>query len=396
MKTEAKRLRVVRSDEELHLAVRDVIPAKRTIDVLPLDRALKGLCDRFGPEVYSTLFDLIYHVEFSPDQARKHWSQLIRRHDEMQSKLGTDLDFRVSGLEYLTANGNLSNPTIVETDDFVRIRHDTVTDGLTGLYNFRHFRRSLEKEVSRANRYRTPLSLLFIDVDHFKKFNDQCGHPIGDLVLKHVAEVIAGSIRSSDLPCRYGGEEFSVIAPDTGKDGAMLLADRIRRGVEALQVPEAALVGRVVTVSGGVASFPEDATSAHELIARADEALYSAKRDGRNRIETRRGERRKVPRFDVSIPGTYSILPNSQKPLATKNLSEGGALIQSDVPLPPGSVIPMEVSIERDADPVRFLGKVAHLKEAVGERLFDVGVSILRMSRLDAGRLREFLASRSA
>jgi len=157
------------------------------------------------------------------------------------------------------------------------------TDGLTGLNNHRTFQERLKEETERARRFNTNISLLMIDIDHFKAFNDTYGHVRGDEVLKRVACIITENIRSIDFAARYGGEEFAVILPQVSFDGAMVVAERIRLSSEAhvikLNGDEA-----VVTLSVGVATFPDDATSKDALIESADKALYLAKRTGRNRV----------------------------------------------------------------------------------------------------------------
>ena len=388
---------LVRSDDELHRSVREILPSGPLANVRVIDESLRDLSVRFGEEVFSVFLRLIFHIELEPVPALQTWEKLMHHHDQLRSQIGAEIDFRVSALDYFTRKTELLvNPTIVETDQFVRLRQDTVTDAMTGLFNFRHFKRMLEKEISHAERYQTPLSLIFLDVDHFKQLNDRCGHPIGDKVLRMVAEVIARSVRSSDLPCRYGGEEFAVIAPATPKSGVLLLAERIRNGVAALEIPEVVAAGMPISISGGVASFPEDAVSVDELIAKSDEALYQAKQGGRNRIETRIGERRRRPRVELGMPGAYSVLPHRQHPIEVRNVSEGGMLVNTSGPLAPGSVVTLEVNLDRKTDPVRCLSKVVHLRNAEGAESYEVGLSIVRMSENDQEKYKQFILSHAA
>ena len=158
--------------------------------------------------------------------------------------------------------------------------HLSVTDGLTGLYNHRHFQEQLEVEVKRAQRYDLSLSLIMIDLDHFKEFNDTYGHLEGDGLLRKIAQILKSSLRETDLVARYGGEEFSVILPETDKEGASIAAERVRKTISEQTFGE---VGAKMTISLGVASYPDDACLRADLIRQADEALYRAKREGRNR-----------------------------------------------------------------------------------------------------------------
>jgi diguanylate cyclase (GGDEF)-like protein len=156
------------------------------------------------------------------------------------------------------------------------------TDGLTQLFNHRTFQDHLAKEVERARRYKRPLSLLLMDIDHFKSFNDTYGHPVGDLVLKEISACIRKSIRVNDIPARYGGEEFTVIIPETGEEGAMVIAERIRRTVEQHVIVSLDRQLRV-TISLGCATVPSHAETGPALIDSADKALYFSKEHGRNR-----------------------------------------------------------------------------------------------------------------
>jgi diguanylate cyclase (GGDEF)-like protein len=153
-------------------------------------------------------------------------------------------------------------------------------DGLTGLLNHRAFHLRLATEVAHAQRVGSAISLLLVDLDHFKDINDHYGHLAGDDVLRRVAEVLQDVARDGDVVARVGGEEFCVLLPNTSSIGARLPAERVRAAVAIIRDPVP------LTVSVGVSSFPEDAPIARELFERADEALYEAKRRGRNRVHT--------------------------------------------------------------------------------------------------------------
>ena len=160
-------------------------------------------------------------------------------------------------------------------------------DGLTGIANRRRFDEVLESEWRRAQRDRTPCSLLFMDADHFKNFNDIYGHIPGDRCLRQIAEVTAQTLhRPADLVARYGGEEFAVILPDTNCEGAIAIAEQIRFTVEQLRIPHSGNTHEIVTVSIGCATqIPEVNSELSELLKAADSALYVAKSLGRNRVE---------------------------------------------------------------------------------------------------------------
>ncbi len=172
-----------------------------------------------------------------------------------------------------------------------------IKDGLTGLANRRYFDEILEAEWLRAPREQQPISLLLADIDHFKQYNDTYGHQSGDECLREVAKVFSEQVfRPSDLAARYGGEEFAVIMPATNLDGARQVAQRIRDGVDALNVARRAngRDERPVTISIGIASLiPLPGTGSEDIVSATDHALYAAKAGGRNRIVVAETARRK-------------------------------------------------------------------------------------------------------
>ncbi len=159
---------------------------------------------------------------------------------------------------------------------------ESVTDDLTRVYNYRYLRLALRREVGRARRLGHPLGLLMLDVDHLKDYNERFGHLAGSQVLRGVAGVLRSSTRDIDLVTKYGGDEFLLILPHTGRAGAEVLAERLRRAIAAAAFPR--LAAGELTCSIGVAVFPEGGVSPEALLAAADAALFEAKRTGRNRV----------------------------------------------------------------------------------------------------------------
>ena len=164
-------------------------------------------------------------------------------------------------------------------------RQLSITDGLTGVWNRRYLEMTLRKEIERAQRFGRPLSVLMLDIDRFKKVNDRHGHQRGDEVLIEVTRRILGEIRTNiDVVGRYGGEEFVILLPETPSGGARIVAEKIRDAMKAEQFVGASPDPLSVTVSVGVATYPEDGTASEDLVRRADEALYRAKSEGRDRV----------------------------------------------------------------------------------------------------------------
>ena len=186
---------------------------------------------------------------------------------------GTEMDF-------LGLFAKQIEMAITIADLFQAVRDQAVTDALTGLYNRRYFEEALEKEVQRAKRQQQPFSIIGIDLDFLKKINDTHGHFYGDLAIKTIADVLKANARSVDVPARIGGEEFDVLLPGITSDGAMIAAERIRSAIEKTEIDT---IGHI-TGSLGVATYFEHTDNVEELLELTDQAMYTSKREGRNRV----------------------------------------------------------------------------------------------------------------
>ena len=195
----------------------------------------------------------------------------------------TDAPYEPHDLALLRALADSSAIALRNAELLDRLRAQATIDPLTGCHNRRGFDEILTMEVARAKRYTRPLSLVLLDIDHFKRINDDFGHEVGDNALQRIGRAVRHTFRNTDSACRYGGEEFALIFPETPKDEGAKLAERLRMLVESL--PPNPEVPRSLTASFGVACFPDDAESIPDLIRAADRALYQAKTNGRNRCE---------------------------------------------------------------------------------------------------------------
>jgi len=194
----------------------------------------------------------------------------------MQRSLDVELDrLRSSGAR---ADGIVEELRLAN----FRLREMSHTDELTEVGNRRNFDLRLREEISRSGRFGHAFSLLMIDIDGFKKFNDEFGHPKGDAVLRALGALMRSASREGDVPCRVGGEEFAFILPETGKVDGLVFAERFRRRVESSVMAADSL--NPITVSIGLAAFPHDGRNPDEIVWAADEALYESKRAGRNRV----------------------------------------------------------------------------------------------------------------
>lgn len=206
----------------------------------------------------------------------------IRHLSRVAEELGCgNFDIKKTGTEYNDEIGDLTRSFY---DMAGKLEKEVCHDTLTGLYTRNVFQIRLEEEHAQSQRHKFPFAVLMLDVDHFKKVNDTYGHAVGDEVLRHIAAILIGQTRGGDCLARYGGEEFVVLLPETSRQGALHVAEKIRRKVEAdcFQLAD----GRKIplTISIGVALFPEDTSDHTCLIELADQAMYEAKNRGRNAV----------------------------------------------------------------------------------------------------------------
>lgn len=174
---------------------------------------------------------------------------------------------------------------LIKSRDFEHQYKLATTDGLTDLYNHRYFQEQIRMQIENSKRYETKFSLIIIDIDYFKKFNDNFGHQSGDAVLRQVAQTLKNNVRATDIVCRYGGEEMSIILPNTSKDEAYSTAKKICECVANQKFKLSNGKESNVTISLGVSTFPDDGDNASEIIEAADKHLYEAKNSGRNRVK---------------------------------------------------------------------------------------------------------------
>ena len=208
----------------------------------------------------------------------------------LASRVSKEMDFDFAAL--LSLVGNHVSHIIDKIKLFQETERLSVTDGLTGLFNSRHFYKNLDLEISRTKRYGSSFSLMLFDIDNFKKLNDTYGHQAGDEVLQELARILTSVSRETDIVVRYGGEEFVIILPNTLEEEAIALATRILQSVQEAKIKINATEKVSITVSGGVASFPQNASTAKSLLNAADSAMYAAKTAGKNTIVCYQGKMR--------------------------------------------------------------------------------------------------------
>ena len=357
-----------------------------------LDRALAELARVDGDAVFAELIHLLTHLRLAPQVAEDLWRRSAEHRRTMEARLGAEVDPRVALVSYLVdVTPMLDNPKVVEMAMFDQTRERAYRDALTGLRNYRFFAECLTQEIAAAEQNDAPVSLILIDLDNFKALNDRHGHETGNNALASVARALTASVRPSDVLARFGGEEFAVVLPATPKEGAMLVADKVRRAVEACSFPSevgAALNG--LTISVGVATAPADAGSSEDLVRCADAALYAAKSSGKNRSRAYGNSLRSFHRFPVALQGTFAVGVTDRRPLTTVNVSPRGMLIRTDEKLSVGAVIDARLVLPTSCNEVRVLGCVVS-SSAEGEGSYETAIRLVEIAGVGRQQLKEYL-----
>ncbi len=196
-----------------------------------------------------------------------------------------DKSFQARDLRTLAAVADFAAIALDNARNYARVQEITTIDDHTGLFNARHLAATLAKEVDRATRFGHPVSLVFMDLDRFKAINDTHGHQRGSSTLREVGRLLAAQVRSVDVATRYGGDEFAIVLPETGKDQAVEMAEKMREEISKVRFLATEGLALRVTASFGVACFPDDTASADDLLQQADRAMYLAKAAGRNGVK---------------------------------------------------------------------------------------------------------------
>lgn len=233
-------------------------------------------------DVANKSIDILKSFDLDPGDL-KPYSQMLQEANEELGRL--NLSYEQLVMELKEAKEKAERLASELSDANSRLKELVFRDGLTGLYNHRYFQEILSKELTRAQRYNSSLSLIMFDIDFFKKVNDNYGHPAGDLVLMNIARTIESAVRPSDIVARYGGEEFAVILPETNEAGMKVFAERLRSSVEGLDTIADGQHIQVTISSGGTTySFDKGQPSKQAMIDAADRGLYISKRNGRNQV----------------------------------------------------------------------------------------------------------------
>jgi diguanylate cyclase (GGDEF)-like protein len=282
-------------------------------------------------EVHRHFFHLLTNLTFSESVAEKHWKGLRDYHHSIQKRLHISLDLRVSTLGYfLLVCKKLRSPKFIELKLYMRNQSQLLKDELTGLYNFRHFKEILPREIVRCQSRQSELSLAILDIDNFKQVNDKYGHLVGDDVLIKSAEIVRKTVGARGLVFRYGGEELAILFPDVDKKSAFDIVDEARKNVAEFLFDSIQHKPFHVTFSAGVASCPQDGMTPKILIQMADEAGYFSKGNGKNQVSLYSKNYRKRQRVFVNLEAGIATFDSKMMPVLVTNISLQGAQIRSN------------------------------------------------------------------
>lgn len=347
-----------------------------------------------GDRVYSLIFDILTHLDIESDRALELWQGILNHRGHMIRELGREVGLRTAICDYLcSVCKTLENPVVVELNVFEEQCQSHYFDPLTGLYSRKFLLPTLTREISRAQRHSSALSLLFFDIDNFKVVNDTYGHLAGDQCLVKVASIIMNEVRTEDMAIRYGGEEILVILPHSEKLQALIIGERIRREIKEFRFSfDGNEMG--VTVSGGIASFPEDGNDIDHLIRYADMAMYQAKGNGKDNIAINSHEKRRYIRVEYREIIEVQIIGHQDIPslceVYGKNISLTGLLFQMPYPINIGTHLNLKLPVARwngesrqsseEKDLFNIRGVV--VRNELGAELdgsYDIGISFLEV-----------------
>lgn len=339
---------------------------------------------RHGPQLPRKILYLLTRKDFGLEQAQRYWREILVHRQTLNRALGRDVGLRATLADYfINIEPEVKHALVVEDALLAQNERNAIIDELTGLFNRRFLNSVLAKQVASALRYAQEFSLMILDVDYFKEFNDSLGHLAGDQALAAIARLLQTGARDLDYVVRYGGEEFVVILPQASKEQALAVAQRHRQAIaqhpftSASGAPEPQL-----TVSIGVAGFPVDASDALGLIAKADMALYQAKLQGRDTVVGAEPDRRRHRRVPLAATACLHCLGDDHQPgrdlsARTVDASLAGLGLITSARLEPGHPLLVTLDLPKQERQIQMRGQVVRVNNGLAQpEAYQVGVSL--------------------
>jgi len=333
------------------------------------------LAKEFGNPVYKEMLLVLTGKHFGADLSKRYWQGAVNHCHKIFRPEFAGRGFRPALMDYLRFfAGEFSDPRIIEGEYLYNITRSSVTDGLTGLYNQTYFKKILEKTINNQRRsVDSAFALVFLDLDHFKQYNDRCGHLEGDEALRACAEIITRNLRDGDVAVRYGGEEFALLLPNLERHSAFSVAERIRKGIEKHNFPKQELLDSGnLTISGGISIFPDSGSSLNEMIQAADKELYRAK-ERRNCIYSFSEDRRRNSRRPVKSLVEYASFDGAlYRPALSTDISEFGMGLGCETLLEAGMTLSLRLTRPYWPENIYLLAKVRQVRRK--DELICVGL----------------------
>lgn len=342
-------------------------------------RHLKPYLEENKAEACKIILHTLVQLNFPEDNACEHWEAIVSHAEKLQTNLDRRIGLTTAACDYFsTVKPRLSTPKLIEFDRLEETIKSAHHDFLTGLLTRGAFQDIFEQELSRAQRHKHDATMIFFDLDQFKEINDKYGHSAGDEALKLVGKTLLGSKRKEDFACRFGGDEFVLLLPETNKYMGLLAGKKLHDKINNLVIR---YEGEKIPIncSGGLATFPLDSDYGQGLIECADRALYQAKSSGKHKFTLFSEEKRTFTRiaFDRPINIHSLVNPPNDNLSRSENISEGGVLITSDKRYDIGIRLKLHISLERGAD-LTLTGSVVRV-EQIDTGSYDIGLSFLKL-----------------
>ena len=339
-----------------------------------------------GIEAHAALLVALTGQAFEEEEARRHWDGIVRHRAVMGERVGRDVGLRVAAFDwFVNVNRRTRHPRLIDLTLSDPVEPGAVSDVVTGLPNERLFRMTLGNEIRRGRRYGPGFVVARIALDDYDRLVESAGAWLGATLLRETGVIVRNKVRDIDLAARVSGGEFGLVLPETDRLGGFVVCERIRKEIES--VFHARLVaGRPadLTMSAGVAKYPEDGTGAEALWERAGETLYAARSRGRNTVAVFHEERRHFLRFDAHARGLQiratsdTTLPAGEAGAGpAANISRGGLLFESRRPFGLGERVLLGLCEPDGAESIRVRGRVVRLEEIASDTdapRYEIGV----------------------
>jgi diguanylate cyclase (GGDEF)-like protein len=340
-------------------------------------RNLQPFLKETKQEACKIILDNLVQLNFTLDNASKYWDAIVDHAQQMRSSLNREIGLATAACDYFsTVRPYLNNPKLIEFKRFEETIRSAHCDYLTGLLSRGPFQNSLEQEISRARRHGHHTTLIFFDLDNFKDINDHHGHLAGDAALTQIGKILLHSKRKEDIACRFGGDEFVLLLPETNKFMGSLVGKKILKQINSLTVLHE---GKKIPIacSAGLAAYPLDSQNVRDLINCADQAMYRAKTLGKHELLPFEAEKRVFTRIDFNDIIIIEAKENEGPSDSTtaKNISEGGILISSKNSYDLGCRLVLRIPLKKERE-LTITGSVVRV-EQFDTDLFDIGLNFL-------------------